>query len=412
MKCRLLNLFILSIALGACTQKEKAQKVIIKNALPEPVKELVFNLDSKAAVQSIASIPGDQLVLMDGDRELPCQIIKHDGETKSILAQADFSPNEEKEIIIKAGKPSAFAPKTQAEISVKEGGEWVWVTKNNGNQQYEYQGGHWKKVSSLWVNKKHTDHSFDIRYEGPGWESDKIGFRFYLDWRNAADIFGKKVDTLVLQNVGIDGFDSYHEMSDWGADILKVGNSLGIGTIAHWDDFTANRVAKTDSVYSEVTYSGILESKITTKYYGWEYAGGKTNLTSGVSIRAGSYLTKEHLISGEPIDNFCTGMVKMDSSTVLISPENNGEWAYLATFGVQSLQNDHMGLFIFYRKKDLLENTEDQFSHVVVLRPDGKELTYYYGGVWEQDASRIDTMEKMEAFLEKQLALLNSGMIR
>ena len=412
MKRRLLNLFILSIALGACTQKEKAQKVIIKNPLPEPVKELVFNLDSKAVVQSIAAVPGDQLVLMDGDRKLPFQLIKKNGETKSILTQADFSPNEEKEIRIKAGQPSPSAPKTQAEISVKEGGKWVWVTKNNGNQQYEYQGGHWKNVDSLWVDKKHTDHSFDIRYEGPGWESDKIGFRFYLDWRNAADIFGKKVDTLVLQNVGIDGFDSYHEMSAWGVDILEVGNSLGIGTIAHWADSMANRVAKTDSVYSEVTYSGILESKITTKYYGWEYAGGKTNLTSGLSIRAGSYLTKEHLISGEPVDNFCTGMVKMDSTTVLVSPEGHGEWAYLATFGVQSLQNDHMGLFIFYRKKDFMENTEDQFSHVVVLRPEGKELTYYYGGVWEQDASHIDTMEKMEAFLEKQLALLNSDMIR
>ena len=34
---------------------------------------------------------------------------------------------------------------------------------------------------------------------------------------------------MVLPEVGLDGYDSYHEMSDWGADILKVGNRLGMG---------------------------------------------------------------------------------------------------------------------------------------------------------------------------------------
>jgi len=122
--------------------------------------------------------------------------------------------------------------KTQAYLGLKEGGEWKWVTKANGNQQYEYQGGVFKPVKSLKVDKKHTDHSFDIQFEGPGWESDKIGYRIYLDWRNAIDIFGKKTNALVLQNVGLDGFDSYHEMQEWGVDILKVGDALGIGTLA------------------------------------------------------------------------------------------------------------------------------------------------------------------------------------
>ncbi len=109
------------------------------------------------------------------------------------------------------------------------------MTKQNGNQQYEYQGGEFKPVGKLLVDEKHTDHSFDIQFEGPGWESDKIGYRIYLDWRNAIDIFGKKTDAMVLHNVGLDGFDSYHEMQDWGVDILKVGSALGIGTLAFWD---------------------------------------------------------------------------------------------------------------------------------------------------------------------------------
>ena len=408
-KDQFIGLFILAVSVVACVPKEEARKITIANPLSEPLKGLVCKINSEAAMQSIASIPEDSLVLMDGDKELPVQFIKENGITKAILVQADFAPDEKKPITVKKGVPAVFKAKTQAELSVKEGGEWVWLTKKNGNQQYEYQGGNWKQVNSLRVDKKHTDHSFDIRYEGPGWESDKVAYRFYLDWRNATDLFGKKVDTLVLQDVGLDGFDSYHELSDWGADILKVGKSLGLGTIAHWADSSANRVARTDSIFSKITYSGILESKITTKYFGWEYKGGRTDLTSELSIRAGSYLTKEHLSTNGPIDNFCTGIIKQDNTNVLTSDNDDGDWGYLATFGVQSLQKDHMGLAVFYCKKDFQQMTEDKLNHVIVLRPDRNELTYYFCGIWEQDASHINNIEKFKAFLEEQRALLNQG---
>src|SRR6476660_7722157 len=86
---------------------------------------------------------------------------------------------------------------TLAEISVKEGGKW---------EGRKYIGGTFKNVEKLKLAKEHTDHSFDIRYEGPGWESSKIGYRLYLDWRNAIDIFGKKTESIILPQVGQDGF--------------------------------------------------------------------------------------------------------------------------------------------------------------------------------------------------------------
>ena len=119
-------------------------------------------------------------------------------------------------------KTTSKNSKTYAEISVKEGGKW---------EGRKYIGGTFKNVQSLKLAPEHTDHSFDIRYEGPGWESNKIGYRLYLDWRNAIDIFGKKTEAMVLPKVGLDGFDSYHEMSDWGSDILKAGKGIGIGSI-------------------------------------------------------------------------------------------------------------------------------------------------------------------------------------
>ena len=117
--------------------------------------------------------------------------------------------------------------KTNAEISVKEGGKW---------NDRKYKGGTFKNVQSLDLDPRHTDHSFDIRFEGPGWESNKIAYRLYLDWRNAIDIFGKTTDKMVLPLVGLDGFESYHLKQDWGSDILKVGKGQGIGSILRYQN--------------------------------------------------------------------------------------------------------------------------------------------------------------------------------
>lgn len=407
MNQKITGLFILVCIMAACQNGGNQVNVKINNPSGTGLQDNVVEIRDTEILQQIASL-GPELSVQESGKELPFQRITDNSGLNKLLVLSSLNPGETKEITLTgADTPPEFQPLTQAEISIKEGGEWVWVTKENGNEQYEYQGGTWKNVSEFAVPEQHTDHSFDIRYEGPGWESDKIGYRFYLDWRNAVDIFGKKVDTLVLQHVGLDGFDSYHEMSDWGVDVLKVGNSLGIGSIGHWANSSANRVEKTDKLYSRIDYSGVLESKITTIYSGWETAEGKTDLTARLSIRAGSYLTKTELELSESLENICTGIVKHPEA-VLLTPENNdGQWSYLATFGLQTLQEDYLGMAVFYKKTDLIETTEDELSHVVVLKPTDNKLTYYFGAAWEHDRSGVKTEKEFREFLDRQMELLN-----
>ena len=42
----------------------------------------------------------------------------------------------------------------------------------------------------------------------------------------------EKKSELILHKIGNENYGSYHEDSQWGQDILKVGNSLGLGGIA------------------------------------------------------------------------------------------------------------------------------------------------------------------------------------
>lgn len=261
--------------------------------------------------------PGAFVIMGDG-KELSSQManIAIGDKGEEIVFLADFSPKETKKLTVRYAKQGEknreYLKRTQGKPSIKSGGKWA------GNK---YEGGTFKDTNYLKAPVEHTDHSEFIRFEGPGWESDKVGYRLYLDWRNGTDIFGKKVTDSILQNVGQDGFESYHEMSPWGMDILKVGDAFGIGAVGIWENGKVERVSKTDGLICEILADGPVHSLLRIKYLGWKTNSGKYDLTSRLSITAGSRLTKHNIIVDKDIDNLCTGIVKNQESVILKSEE-------------------------------------------------------------------------------------------
>jgi hypothetical protein len=342
------------------------------------------------------------VVIADG-KELASQRISVDDEDKEIVFLADFSPKETKNITIryakKGNKKKEYEKRTQAILSIKSGGKWV-------GQKYE--GGTFKDTNYLKAPPEHKDHSEFIRFEGPGWESDKIGYRLYLDWRNGLDIFGKKVSTMVLQNVGQDGFQSYHEMSPWGMDILKVGDALGIGAVGIWENGKVERVSKTDSLICEILVDGDIYSQLRMKYLGWETNSGKYELYSNLSIKAGSKLTKHDIIVNEDIDSLCTGIVKNEKANILKREDKETGWGYLATYGNQSIIDDKLGMAVLYKNEDKVMITEDPLNEVVILKTQNGKLTYYFLAAWEQETEGIKSEEEFARYLEEIIKGLDS----
>ena len=99
------------------------------------------------------------------------------------------------------------------------------------------------------------------------------------------DIFGKIIPDMVLSQVGVDGYESYHEMSDWGMDILKVGKSLGLGSIAFWNGTKAERIEKTDSVICKILNDGILYSSNYTHRSPVKKTGTASSTTYFILVR-------------------------------------------------------------------------------------------------------------------------------
>ncbi|MCX7876473.1 MAG: DUF4861 domain-containing protein [Melioribacteraceae bacterium] len=344
------------------------------------------------------------LQIFDGKKELAYQIEKKSNDCSDIYFVVDIKAKEKKKISLQWGKnkKSEFQHRTYAELAMKNPSNY------DGKK---FRGTKFENVTKIKVPSVHTDHDALFKYEGPGWESEKVGYRFYLDWRNATDIFGKKINGLFLKNIGVTDTvakdDSYHNMQDWGMDIFKVGSSLGIGSIGMMIEQKVNMVSKTDSIYCEISKNGPVISEVKTNYFGWLVGNKKYNLESKLSIAAGSRLSKHSILIKDEPDNLVTGLAKYEGTKFIKSNNNNG-WNFIALYGKQSLANDDLGIALFYNQKDLIELTEDNLSHIVKLKTNNGKLEYYFAAAWQQEPNGIKNQKEFEQYLSNTILELNN----
>jgi hypothetical protein len=389
---------LMLIAVLSCSSQQNLQ-ISVTNPTKLSLTDVFVTTEIDTNIKSFSVYEGENII--------PSQLLSSN-EKKEIGFVLNLYPMETKQFAIKSdNQKHEFKSRTYAELSMKP-----------GNVYYDgkFHGDKFVNVLKLKVPSIHTDHDALFRYEGPGWESEKVGYRFYLDWRNATDIFGKKVSKLLLDNVGVHDTvaqdDSYHSMLDWGMDIFKVGNSLGIGSIGMWYDNKVFMVSKTDSVYCEVPENGPIVSTVKTTYYGWLVGDIKYNLISKLSIAAGSRLTKCNLeISGNP-ENVVTGLAKYEG-TDFIRNNGNGEWAYISLYGNQTLvgPDDKLGIAVFYRRNELIKLLEDDLSYVLKLKPENGNVEYYFCAAWDQEPDGIKNRNEFIQYLDNTLEQLNNPLI-
>ncbi len=304
-------------------------------------KEIITDCIVEIPLSLLQNLPLGNYVAETDRQFVPVEISANlNGEVKAVFPIAGFKAGETKKITITAGNATQYPKRTYAELVHKTGGRF---------EGREYKGEYaWIKTNYLRVPDNFCDHAYFIKYEGPGWENDKVAFRFYLDPRNAIDVFAKKTSGIVLPFVGVDGYESYHHPAEWGMDNMRVGKALGLGSIAVWNGEKAVRVEKTDSVICRIPVDGKVRSQVMTEYYGWDADGTKCNLRSLVSIDAGSRASHMELRVDKKIKNLATGFIKDKNAALIVDNDKSKEWSYIASFGKQSLNGDYLGLAVFF----------------------------------------------------------------
>lgn len=372
---------------------------LINNSILERFDEVVA-ISLISLKESNGKFNFNSFIIVENDNKIPYEIIN---EKNELLLHLSFQPNEEKTLIISESeeKSTSIEKRTQSYLGIK--------TEYEKIDGY-YTGGKFESIDFVKVPVGHFAHNALFQYEGPGWESEKVGYRLYLDARNRTDIFGKRTNELVVNFIGendlvSDGKESYQSLQDWGMDIFKVGTSLGIGAIATFINRKVVTVSEVDSIYCKL-FNNKLKSGFQTKHFGWNTGNTKTDITSEYFINAGSRTTKVDVQTSENLEILVSGLAKNDKAEYFSG--ENGNIGYIALYGNQTTINDNLGVVLFYYKNNLIEISEDEVSYFVKLNSGDNGLTYYFSAAWEKELNGITSKEEFLSYINEELEKLNN----
>ena len=407
----------LIVILSACSseKKEELKSIYLQNTLSvdrvdEPIilkESFVKEVLSKKDAKNI------YFETVDG-KLIPFQLDEINGE-KEFSLECNFKANEKKQIIVKTSDKEVTPFKHYTNIR---------LGKDANND------GVYDDMKEDVRDANHLPGSYPVLYqmEGITWENDKVGYRTYWDKRNGKDIWGKTTSEMVMDSIGLPNTPSYHEIHDWGTDVLKVGNSLGGGALAMIKDGELVRLGDTKSATFKIITEGPVRSVMTLDYEGWVVGENTFNLKQTITIWKGKYWYQSDVVlEGEDSDSIqlVTGITNIALTDRKYSELEEGSNTIVYTFGNQTEHKELMGLALILDTKSLNKIIEapnegsgrsidgnSPISHTFYTDMDkGNKLSFKFAMGWERTDDAFKTAKGFENMLVAEASKLDAPIV-
>lgn len=235
-----------------------------------------------------------------------------------------------------------------------------------------------------------------VMFEGPVLENELIAYRFYLDSRHRSDIYGKKVNSMVMDTVGW----TYHDIMDWGSDILKVGESLGIGSPAIWYQDSLYTLSNCTEKTIEVVQTNGPTASFRFTFAGLQIGADTLTITQLWSLSTGRPHSQVSLevVKGKLPDGalFATGFVK-HLPTAESGTEGNRFFIY--NWGVQSIHEQQMGMGVVASTDYAPRVQDNALSHLLLFDNAPTGVTYEFVAAWENDVIGVKTADAFRTLI-------------
>ncbi len=357
---------IVFLVAAAVSAEAQSLRISVTNpsGADRPNEPVVVDWGNAAA--TFASVRNDELRLLDEDsRSLPFQLddFGGDGAPDELAFAADFGGRQTRTFTFTRADtlPSPIGPlRTDA--------------------------GNWKRIDGIPQPVDDDDGPGLLRnqsayvFDGIGWESELIGYRLYLDERNAIDIQGKRIPGLQWNFIGKSGVD-YQLDAYWGMDVLHVGSSLGFGGIGFWEKESVVKPVKLARRRCRVLARGPVRVVVRVDYDGWKTQGNARDITSIFIQYAGNRITEHRLILRSPGEaQVAAGIVKHRNATVTWNPKT----FLLTSFGAQARAGENLLMTLAFEPPAVVGKTESKSDDLVILSLEqGRTMTIRMLAAWD-----------------------------
>ncbi len=398
-KITTLTLVTLTMLIAACSPKplETTLKVSNNSGFDKVDSGIILSRESLTKQMDRALMPDRVFAIYNQqDSILPFQLddLDGDGQWDELFFVVTIPKNSTKSFIIRETKTldiPSFTPRTNVRFAdIKPPFRELTTAK---------------RLSS-------TDTKISQKYfqmEGPAWENEYVAFRNYFDARNGIDIYGKRLHEMILNKVGING-QNYHELADWGMDILHVGTSLGAGAIAMEVQDSVYRIDYSEGADVKIISKGPLRGLFELHFPKWQAAGRTYDITHRISIPAGKryYQSEVNIVGIKGDEKLVSGLVNLHNDTLYTLPV--GQVTALATHDKQAFDSEYLGMALMVKSKDFLgtgtaPDSGDGItsSHLIKLKiSDGEPTIFRSYACWQFENEKFKDLDYFMQFLTQE----------
>lgn len=347
---------------------EPAKAFTVSNPLSVSRTQETISLDWKDITGSVSGLTKENVAVYDvqGKTFLVTQIVEVDGKTE-LLFQSDFAPKQTKSFRLMKLPAGIKKPCPQATTYA------CFLPE--------------RKDDLAWENDKVAN-----RMYGPALEYETITCGIDA-WVKCVPypVIEKFIRIYVQKNV------AYHEFHGEGADVYKVGNTLGCGGMA---PFINEKVALTPHNFTQwsILANGPIRSVFEVKYQPWEAGPYTVSETKRISIDLGSNMTRlecSYNSEDTQILPLAAGIILRDTSDRTWSADN-----VIAYWIPADYDAGYMGCGVVFG--DAYETNRTQAdSHLLLTLKQGisKPIIYYAGSCWDRNQA-FSSYEKWQSYLQ------------
>lgn len=306
-------------------------------------------------------------VVLDKGREIPSQL---DRALNELVFVTGISGSKEFEVTF-SSEPSVFAG--QARVHAQ-----MW--RENPDKSLAC-------ADTIVVEKNAVRPA--LHHSGPALESELAAYRILFDEGQTVDTYGKKQMRLELAETNWNPSDKQLEKG-YGYDNLRVGGSIGVGSLRGWDSGKGEMIPVGDCKRREarILAKGPVRAIVEIHVEGWRLCGREIDMTSRYMLYANhGELQVENTLGGDFQDLvFTTGIVRMARNEAVKDRE------VIASLGEDypcadtlDRERERVGLVVAVPQEQVVSQIDDPTSYLFQLKPDARgRIDYIAQMLWRR----------------------------
>lgn len=388
-------------AMLLCVSMLSAESINLK--VTNPNKAEVKNAPVVLSLENYNGIPADkrtELAVYVNSKQISSELddLNNDGIPDELVFLLDFKAAQTLPVTLKTilpGQRVNFPTEVYADlISKPKGGKMEFVKEMSSTKNDMY-------------NKMH--------HHGVAFESALIGYRIYFDNKSTVDVYAKKKQQLELATTEWYPTDE-QAAAGYGDDVIRVFNTVGVGTVKGWDGTKATHIDKFDKRTQRIVAAGKLRTVVESEVDGWQYEGKKINMTVRYILYARHRDAICEVRASEDISNLATGVQTIAGGPTMTDNKGLvGSWGtdYPVTDTIK-YEKQTCGLGVYVPKVFVNKQVTEGLNNLILMPYNkGQVLRFYLtAAARKEEKDPFTSSEQFFAYLKNWRAALEPVVVK